>query len=111
MRSATDSCCRSRPPRTMQAADEARAPTMDFRQLRYFVAIVDCGSLSKAAKQVYVAQPALSQQIAGLESELDTQLLLRSSRAVKPTEALKRAKCYIDTHVPCCVRWSKFDAK
>jgi LysR family transcriptional regulator, nitrogen assimilation regulatory protein len=62
---------------------------MDFRQLRYFVAIVDCGSLSKAAEQVYVAQPALSQQIAALESELDTQLLLRSSRGVKPTEAGK----------------------
>ena len=42
---------------------------MDFRQLRYFVAIVDCGSLSKAAEQVYVAQPALSQQIAALEGE------------------------------------------
>lgn len=62
---------------------------MDIRHLKNFVAIVDCGSLSKAADQVYVAQPALSQQIAGLESELGAQLLLRSRRGVLPTEAGK----------------------
>ena len=60
---------------------------MDIRQLKYFVSIVDCGSLSKAAEQLCVAQPSLSQQIAGLEIELKTQLLLRSHRGVKPTEA------------------------
>jgi LysR family transcriptional regulator, nitrogen assimilation regulatory protein len=62
---------------------------MDLRHLKNFVAIVDCGSLSKAAEKVYVAQPALSQQIAGLEGELKTQLLLRSSQGVVPTEAGK----------------------
>jgi LysR family nitrogen assimilation transcriptional regulator len=54
-----------------------------LRQLRYFVAIVDCGSLSKAAEQLHIAQPALSQQMAGLETELKAQLLLRSSQGVK----------------------------
>ncbi|WP_414695549.1 LysR family transcriptional regulator [Paraburkholderia sp.] len=60
---------------------------MDIRQLKYFVAIVDCGSLSKAAEQLCVAQPSLSQQVAGLETELKTTLLLRSHQGVQPTEA------------------------
>jgi len=59
---------------------------MDIRQLKYFVAIVDCGSLSKAAEQLCVAQPSLSQQIAGLEAELKAMLLLRSHQGVQPTE-------------------------
>jgi len=62
---------------------------MDLRHLKNFVAIVDCGSLSKAAETVFVAQPALSQQLAALEGELKTQLLLRSSQGVVPTEAGK----------------------
>jgi LysR family nitrogen assimilation transcriptional regulator len=62
---------------------------MDLRHLKNFVAIVDCGSLSKAAARVFVAQPALSQQLAGLEGELGTQLLLRSPQGVVPTEAGK----------------------
>lgn len=60
---------------------------MDIRQLKYFVAVVDAGSLSKAAQKLYIAQPSLSQQIAGLEAELKTQLLLRSAQGVMPTTA------------------------
>jgi LysR family nitrogen assimilation transcriptional regulator len=60
---------------------------MELRQLRYFVRIVDLGSLSKAAVDLYVAQPALSKQIAALEGELKTSLLVRSPRGVAPTEA------------------------
>ena len=50
-------------------------PVMEFRQLRYFVRIVDLGSLSKAAADLYVAQPALSKQVAALEAELKNGLL------------------------------------
>lgn len=60
---------------------------MELRQLRYFVAVVELGSLSKAADAVHVSQSALSLQIARLEDELGTQLLARSSRGVVPTEA------------------------
>jgi LysR family nitrogen assimilation transcriptional regulator len=60
---------------------------MDVRHLKYFVAIVECGSLSKAAAQLFVSQPSLSQHITNLESELNTVLLLRSPSGVKPTEA------------------------
>jgi LysR family transcriptional regulator, regulatory protein for tcuABC len=59
---------------------------MDLRQLRYFAQIVESGSLSKASRCLYVAQPALSQQIAKLEQEVGKPLLQRSSRGVKPTD-------------------------
>jgi LysR family nitrogen assimilation transcriptional regulator len=60
---------------------------MQFRQLRYFVKIVEAGSFSKAASVVHVAQPALSQQIAELEQRLGVSLLQRSARGVRPTAA------------------------
>ncbi|SCK10212.1 LysR family transcriptional regulator, nitrogen assimilation regulatory protein [Variovorax sp. HW608] len=60
---------------------------MDLRQLRYFIAIVDCGSLSKAAERLHIAQPSLSQQIAAMESELSVPILLRSSQGVAATQA------------------------
>jgi LysR family transcriptional regulator, nitrogen assimilation regulatory protein len=60
---------------------------MQFRQMRYFVNIVDAGSFSRAAATVHVAQPALSQQIAELEARLGVALLHRSARGVRPTSA------------------------
>lgn len=59
---------------------------MDLKQLRNFVGIVDCGSVTKAAKQLFIAQPALSQQLAKLEEEVGVSLLVRSTRGVTPTE-------------------------
>ncbi len=67
---------------------------MEIRQLRYFVRIVELGSFSKAAKELYVAQPALSTQITNLETELGTQLLSRSVRGVSPTDAGKSLYLY-----------------
>lgn len=60
---------------------------MELRQLRYFVAVVECGSLSRAASTVHIVQPALSQQMGQLEQELGVQLLQRSVRGVTPTPA------------------------
>ena len=60
---------------------------MELRQLRYFVRIVELGSLSRAAADLFIAQPALSQQVAGLEAELNVRLLSRSVRGVSATEA------------------------
>ena len=59
---------------------------MDLRQLRYFTQIVESGSLSKASRQLFIAQPALSQQLSKLESEVGKPLLNRSPRGVIPTE-------------------------
>jgi len=62
---------------------------LDLRQLRYFVAIADAGSVSRAALVLHIAQPALSQQLAHLEREIGTKLLRRSVRGVAPTDAGK----------------------
>lgn len=59
---------------------------MELRQLRYFSAIAKHGTFSKAAEQVFVAQSALSHQLAQLEAELGTRLLHRSRRGVELTE-------------------------
>ncbi len=55
--------------------------------MRYFVAIVEHGSLTRAAEVAHVAQPALSQQLAALEAELGVALVHRGAKGVKPTEA------------------------
>lgn len=60
---------------------------MELRQLRYFVRIVEAGSMSRAALDMDMAQSALSQQISRLEGELSTRLLQRSPQGVTPTEA------------------------
>jgi LysR family transcriptional regulator, nitrogen assimilation regulatory protein len=60
---------------------------MQFRHLRYFVKVVEAGSISRAAAAIHVAQPALSQQIGELEERLGLTLLQRSSRGVRPTAA------------------------
>ncbi len=62
---------------------------MDLRRLNAFVKIVDIGSITRASSVLHIAQPALSQQIAALETHFGKQLLLRSKRGVVPTEAGK----------------------
>lgn len=59
---------------------------MDLKQLRYFVAIVEYGSLTKAAKHLRLAQPALSLQLANLEAECRGTLLVRTPKGVALTE-------------------------
>jgi len=62
---------------------------MDIRRLSYFVKIIDKGSLTRAADALNIAQPALSQQLIGLERHFKQQLLIRSKYGVTPTEAGK----------------------
>jgi LysR family transcriptional regulator, nitrogen assimilation regulatory protein len=67
---------------------------MDLRQLRYFVGIVDEKSISLASQRLHVAQPALSQHVRALETELGVVLLLRGTHGVRPTEAGERLHAY-----------------
>lgn len=60
---------------------------MELRQCRYFIAVVDAESITSAARKLHVVQSAVSHQIANLEEELQTTLLLRTRGGVVPTEA------------------------
>ncbi|MEV6371801.1 LysR substrate-binding domain-containing protein [Micromonospora musae] len=60
---------------------------MELREMRAFVAVLEEGSLSGAARRLHVSQPALSQQMNGIERQLGVQLLVRSSTGVRATEA------------------------
>lgn len=58
---------------------------MDLRLLGYFVAVVDHGSVTEAARSLYVSQPSLSQAIRTLERQLDLELFDRSARRLMLT--------------------------
>jgi len=58
-----------------------------FKQLSYFLALAEHGSISAAASAMNMAQPSLSENIAKLEKALDVQLAIRGSRGIQMTEA------------------------
>ncbi|CAE6900604.1 LysR family transcriptional regulator [Paraburkholderia domus] len=72
---------------------------MDLRELRSFVHVARAGSFSRAASDLYIAQPALSRQIAKLETDIGVPLLVRHGRGVRLTAAgarlLERAELII----------------
>jgi LysR family nitrogen assimilation transcriptional regulator len=65
------------------------ATTLDFKQLRYFLSLVDAGSFSKAAVMLGIGQPALSRYIRMLEDELGVELLYRNGRGIVLTDSGK----------------------
>lgn len=60
---------------------------MEFRQLKYFLAVVEEGQITKAADRLNITQPPLSQQIILLENELGVQLFHRTKKQIRLTEA------------------------
>lgn len=59
--------------------------SMTLKQLLYFVRAVESGNMTRAARALHVAQPALSQQIANLEADMGVPLLVRGPRGISPT--------------------------
>lgn len=59
---------------------------MELRQLQYFVTIAELMSFSKAAKELHISQPSLSNAIKNLENEMGFQLLERNTRNMRLTE-------------------------
>lgn len=73
---------------------------MTFQQLKYVIKIVETGSISAAAKELYISQPSLSKAVMELENELDTTLFIREKTGIRLTEDgnqfVVRAKQIID---------------
>jgi DNA-binding transcriptional LysR family regulator len=70
------------------APAETRAPQgLELRHLRYLVAVADAGTFTRAAEQLFIAQPTLSQQIGRLEQLVGTPLLVRGRDGVRLTAA------------------------
>jgi DNA-binding transcriptional LysR family regulator len=63
------------------------AAGMELRQLRYFVAVAEEGNISRAAKRIFLTQPALSRQIKALETEIGQCLLERMAHSIRLTPA------------------------
>ena len=59
---------------------------MDFKQLRSFVAVVDCGSFTKAAARLYTSQPTVSAHIRQLEDELHEYKMQKKITALAPRD-------------------------
>jgi DNA-binding transcriptional LysR family regulator len=62
---------------------------MDLKQIQYFIALFEDGSVTRAAKRLNIVQPALSMQISKLEAELRQTLFVRGPHGMTPTEAAR----------------------
>ena len=58
-----------------------------LKQIKYFLAVVDCNSFTEAAEQCFISQSAISQQISALEEDLGVQLIKREKRKFSLTAA------------------------
>ena len=55
---------------------------MRLNQLEYFIKVVECGSITKAAQELYLSQPSLTKAISSLETEYDLKLFSRTCRGL-----------------------------
>ena len=74
-------------PARLPQADTQAPQGLELRHLRYFAAVADAGTFTRAAEQLFIAQPTLSQQIGRLEKAVGTPLLVRRRDGVRLTTA------------------------
>src|ERR1700755_2108272 len=74
-------------PVTLPTAVPGAPMAIELRHLRYFVALADAGSFTRAAERMFIAQPTLSQQIRRLEEIVGTPLLQRRREGLRLTPA------------------------
>jgi DNA-binding transcriptional LysR family regulator len=84
MRAAQSDC---EPEPVNRPTSPATPLAIELRHLRYFVALADAGSFTRAAERMYIAQPTLSQQIRRLEGIVGAPLLQRRREGVRLTKA------------------------
>lgn len=63
---------------------------MEFKQLESFAAVVRLGSFTRAAEQLYISQPTISTHVRMLEEELNTRLILRTTKSIEVTAEGKK---------------------
>jgi len=73
--------------KTYNKAENSLGGLGNLRRLTYFVSVVETGSFTAAAERLGITKAVVSQQVARLESEFRTSLLVRTTRKVQPTEA------------------------
>ena len=83
-----------------------------YSKLQYIIAIADKKSISQAARDLYISQPALTKYISTLEDELGVQLFDRTSTPIQLTYAgevyLEYAKLQSGMEKRCTRKWKKF---
>src|ERR1044071_6763526 len=75
----------SEPPMPKISAEARVSRRLRFRDLHVFLAVVECGSMGKAAVQLGTTQPSVSELISGLESTIGARLFDRNAQGVEPT--------------------------
>src|SRR3954469_131389 len=73
--------------KTNSPEDSGPERIRSLRRLAYFASVVETGSFTAAAKRLGITKAVVSQQVARLEREFRTSLLVRTTRKVQPTEA------------------------
>ncbi|MDF2633115.1 MAG: Transcriptional regulator [Caproiciproducens sp.] len=75
---------------------------MDFKQLESFVSVINFGSFSKAGENLFLTQPTISGHIRSLEKEFGVRLIVRTTKAVYPSEAGKKLFAYAQDILRLC---------
>ena len=88
---------------------------MELKQLESFVAVVVYKSFTEAAKQLYISQPTISTHIQALEKELETKLIVRTTKSIELTkrgaELYKCAVKMLDLRDGLLEKWRSWDEK